>query len=204
MDQEILQALANPTRVRILRLLQQGSKTYSDIMRVLGLDLDRDRGKFSYHLNLLKQTKLIEEEGGLYRLTDQGRTALAASEITESMRDGIPPGAKSDIDTARRLTLAAVLVAGVLGFLVFSLGALFVRPVVFTFILVGGGIALIFPLLIYLLVYRPLGEGRVEDALTPALVLAILALLFAGIVPGILLLVVYVKAKDARTKILSG
>ncbi len=203
MDERTLHALANPIRIRILKSLRQGSKTYSDIMRVLELDLERDRGKFTYHLNLLREAKVIEEEGGLYHLTNLGGRALAASEMPESNREGIPPGAKSDIDTARGLTLAAMLVVGVLGFLVLSFMSIFFVPVrsFFLAILVGAAIAALFPLLIYFLVYRPLKEERVEDALTPALALGILTLIFAGIIPGIILLVAYVKAKDAQSKI---
>jgi hypothetical protein len=38
--------------------------------------------------------------------------------------------------------------------------------------------------------------------LTPTLVIAILTLIFGGIIPGILLILAYVKAKDGHTKIL--
>ncbi len=41
-----------------------------------------------------------------------------------------------------------------------------------------------------------------EEALSSALVWGILALPFAGVNPGILLILAYVKAKDAHTKIL--
>ncbi len=204
MDGQILQALANPLRIRILKSLQEGTKSYSDIMRVLGLDLERDRGKFTYHLNLLKQAKLIREEGGLYQLTDQGGTALAALEMPEPRRGEIPPEAQSDLDTAIGLTLAAMIVGGVLSLLFFFFVAFFFVPVGFFLlaILISGGLTALFLRFFYVLVYRPLKDGRVEEALTPALVLGILALLFAGIIPGILLILAYLKAKDAQTKIL--
>ncbi len=206
MDRQILQALANPLRIRILKSLQPGPESYSDIMRVVGLDLERDRGKFTYHLNLLREANLISEEGGLYRLTDQGGTALAALEMTEPMRGEIPPEAKSDLDTAIGLTLAAMLMAGILSFLVFFFVAFFFVPVGFFLlaILFSVGFTVLVLRFFYVLVYRPLKEGRVEEALTPALVLGILGLFFAGLIPGILLILAYVKAKDAQTKILAS
>ncbi len=98
-----------------------------------------------------------------------------------------------------------MLVAGVLSFLVFFFVAFFFVPVGFFLlaILVSVGFTVLVLRFPYVLVYRPLKDGRVEEALTPALVLGILALLFAGIIPGILLIIAYVKAKDAQTKILA-
>lgn len=203
MDQHVLQALANPTRIRILKSLEEGSKTYTDLMRGLGLDLDRDRGKFTYHLNLLKQTSLIEEEDGLYQLTDRGRTSLVASEMPGPAETGIPPGAESDISTASGLALAAMLVAAILGLFGLSILSFFIVPVRFFFptIWIGAAMAVAFPILIYFAVYRRLKEARVEEVLTPALVLGILTLVLAGVIPGILLFIAYVKAKDALAKI---
>lgn len=83
MDRKALKVLANALRLRILKSLQQGPKSYSDIMRVLQLDLERDRGKFTYHLNLLREAKLIKEESGLYRLADRGDRALAVFDTPE-------------------------------------------------------------------------------------------------------------------------
>ncbi len=70
------------------------------------------------------------------------------------------------------------------------------------FLVVAGIFAVVFLLLTYFLVYKPLKHEQVERALTPALVLGIIALVFGGVIVGILLIVAYVKAKDAHTKIL--
>ena len=70
------------------------------------------------------------------------------------------------------------------------------------FLVAAGIFAVVFLLLTYFLVYKPLKHEQVERALTPALVLGIIALVFGGVIVGILLIVAYVKAKDAHTKIL--
>ncbi len=70
------------------------------------------------------------------------------------------------------------------------------------FLVAAGIFAVVFLLLTYFLVYKPLKDEQVERALTPALVLGIIVLVFGGVIVGILLIVGYVKAKDAHTKIL--
>jgi hypothetical protein len=133
-----------------------------------------------------------------------------------------------DLDTARTLTLIAMifqLLSTILGvfflflfFLLLGLSRplpamfqavatvqlqvplLFLVPLVF---LTGlGFIPLVLLVLTYFLVYRRLSEDRVGRALGPALGIAIASLVLGGIISGILLIVAYVKAKDAQTKIL--
>ena len=48
----------------------------------------------------------------------------------------------------------------------------------------------------YFLVYARIKEGRAEMARTPSIVLGVLELLFGGVVPGILLIICYVKIND--------
>ncbi len=147
-------------------------------------------------------------------------------------RGTLPPEARADLDTAVTLTLAAIileavfLAVGVLLLLVLlpvsrvtpsaslfgarqaiaplqigdfsiSLGFFLLGVLV-----VAGIFAVLFLLLTTFLVYKPLKHEQVERALTPALVLGIIALVFGGVIVGILLIVAYVKAKDAHTKIL--
>lgn len=76
MDRRILKAVSNEHRVRALRALEEGSKTYSDLMVRLQFDVEKDRGKFTYHLNLLRETGLIQRHDGLYGLTRAGREAM--------------------------------------------------------------------------------------------------------------------------------
>ncbi|MFQ5837894.1 MAG: hypothetical protein ACE5HJ_03835 [Thermoplasmata archaeon] len=65
-----------------------------------------------------------------------------------------------------------------------------------------GILPLIFLLLTYFLVYKRLSEGRVEETLMPALVIGVFSLFLGGLIPGILLIIAYVKAKDGHNKIL--
>ncbi len=67
---------------------------------------------------------------------------------------------------------------------------------------VAGIAGVLFLLLTYFLVYKRLKDEQVERALTPALVLGIITLVLVGVISGILLIVAYMKAKDAHTKIL--
>ncbi len=63
MDKRILKAVSNERRVRALRALEEGPQTYSDLMVRLQLDLGRDRGKFTYHLNFLRETGTDQTAG---------------------------------------------------------------------------------------------------------------------------------------------
>ncbi len=58
-------------------------------------------------------------------------------------------------------------------------------------------IGLMWVLLDYFLVYRELAHETVDKASTPAIVLGILQLIFGGLIPGILLIVAYVKIRDS-------
>jgi len=49
----------------------------------------------------------------------------------------------------------------------------------------------------YFLIYRKLSSEKVAEASTPALILGILQLIFGGLIPGILLIVAYVKIRDS-------
>lgn len=142
----------------------------------------------------------------------------------------LPPDAWMDLETARTLTLIAMifqLLSTILGvfflflFLLFlglsrplptmlqALGAvqlqvplLFLIPLV---LLMGlGFIPLVLLVLTHFLVYKRLSEDSVGRALGPALGLGIASLVLGGIISGILLIVAYLKAKDAQTKILHG
>ncbi len=138
------------------------------------------------------------------------------------MQPAIPLEARSDLDTARTLALVALileivfLAIGVIVLLVVLVAGMFTfapgagqvatpmvafAPVLFFFAL-AGILEVFWILLTYFLVYVPLREGQAERALTPTLVIGILTLIFGGLIPGILLIIAYVKAKDAHTKIL--
>lgn len=89
-------------------------------------------------------------------------------------------------------------------FFLFGLGvaALLTLPVGVGFLLAGvwlvfGILSFIFLYLVYALCYRRTGDAAYEDAKTPTLVFGILSLIFAGVIPGILYIIAYVKLDDA-------
>ncbi len=69
MEKRILKALSNEHRVRALRAHEEGPKTYSDLVLHLRFDPERDRGKFTYHLNMLREAGLIQQQDGFYHLS---------------------------------------------------------------------------------------------------------------------------------------
>ena len=130
-------------------------------------------------------------------------------------RGTLPPEARADLDTAVTLTLVALileavfLAIGVLLLVVFLpfIAALQTGMPISSIFFVGlfvvaGIVGVLFLLLTYFLVYKRLKDRQVQRALTPALVLGIIALVLVGVISGILLIVAYLKAKDAHTKIL--
>ena len=132
----------------------------------------------------------------------------------------------SDASTAKTLTLVAIIlqvVFFVIGiFEVIALVVLFsfrpsvttstgttvtsqVAPIsglaiislVFSFALLIG---IVWIILDYLLIYKKLKTERVKEAETPAIVLEIIQLIFGGLIPGILLIIAYVKIRDSENR----
>lgn len=58
-------------------------------------------------------------------------------------------------------------------------------------------IGLLWIILDYFLIYRRLAMEKVKEAETPSIVLGIIQLIFGGLIPGILLIVAWVKIKDS-------
>jgi DNA-binding transcriptional ArsR family regulator len=79
MNVKVHKALRNETRFHLLKELKKGPLTYTHLMKKLGMDVGRDRGKFTYHLNILKDSGLIKQEGDTYRITEQGEAALVSA-----------------------------------------------------------------------------------------------------------------------------
>jgi DNA-binding transcriptional ArsR family regulator len=74
----ILGSIASTTRLKMLRLLSRKEMGYSELMDSLGMEKDRDAGKFSYHLKKLLDSRLIEvhKETGKYKISRIGLTVL--------------------------------------------------------------------------------------------------------------------------------
>ena len=126
----------------------------------------------------------------------------------------------SDASTAKTLTLVVIILQAVffvIGiFEVIALVAfLMVVPTVtptnaIPSLDVSGIIAIVFSAALaigilwialdYFLVYKRLKEEKVREAKTPTLVLGIIQLILGGLIPGILLIVAYVKIKDSLNR----
>lgn len=92
-----------------------------------------------------------------------------------------------DLETAKTLVLIA-LILNVIGF-IFALFTIFLAALPF-----------IFMILDYFLVYKPLTEGKGESAEAPALVFGILQLILGGVISGVVLIVAWLKIRDANKK----
>lgn len=125
----------------------------------------------------------------------------------------------SDAESAKTLTLVALILQVVffaialvviLVFSVFAVSAsssagtgvvtttsFAVSGILAAFLSIFAGVGILWIILDYLLIYKPLSEENVQRAETPALVLSILQIIFGGIITGILLLVAYIKIKDS-------
>jgi len=74
----ILDSISSPIRLKILRNLSRKEMGYSELMEALGLERDRDAGKFSYHLKKLLTAELIEvdQRSRKYSLSRRGELIL--------------------------------------------------------------------------------------------------------------------------------
>lgn len=88
-----------------------------------------------------------------------------------------------DLETATTLALVAIIF-DIIGF-VFALLTIFLVILPFIFMILN-----------YVFVYARLKDNHADMAQTPALVLGIIELLFGGVIPGILLIICYVKIND--------
>ena len=82
---ELLKAAGEPTRLRLLHLLQQSDLTVSDLVDILG----QSQPRISRHLKLLTEAGLLEryQEGAwaYFRLTDQGLGSGIVNSIVEQV-----------------------------------------------------------------------------------------------------------------------
>ena len=73
-ESALMSALANETRIKILKELSKGNMLYSQLERKLGLK----GGHFHFHLkNLIRVNYIkLEEESGAYSITTNGLKAI--------------------------------------------------------------------------------------------------------------------------------
>lgn len=74
----ILGSIASPTRLKMLKLLSKKEAGYSELMDSVGMEKNRDAGKFSYHLKKLLDSRLIEvnKETSKYKISKIGLAVL--------------------------------------------------------------------------------------------------------------------------------
>lgn len=94
---DTLGALANPLRRLILRRLDQGSTSFTGVMRAAGLD---DSPKLSFHLRTLQDGGLIAHAGDEYHLTPEGEESVRV--LKEVDRIGASTGARSFLFTTEK------------------------------------------------------------------------------------------------------
>jgi len=81
----ILDSIASPTRLKMLKSLAQRKLGYSELAKAIGMNRDKDAGKFSYHLKKLLSNGLIEVDSsiGKYTLSRRGTLILKYLEKVE-------------------------------------------------------------------------------------------------------------------------
>jgi CheY-like chemotaxis protein/DNA-binding HxlR family transcriptional regulator len=77
-----LSALANPLRRHILRRLDEGSTSFTEVMRAAGID---DSPKLSFHLRTLQEDGLITHAGDSYQLSPNGKEAVRVLKEVDQM-----------------------------------------------------------------------------------------------------------------------
>ena len=77
-----LSALANPLRRHILRRLDEGPTSFTEVMRAAGID---DSPKLSFHLRTLQEDGLIAHSGDFYQLSSNGEEAVRVLKEVDHM-----------------------------------------------------------------------------------------------------------------------
>ncbi|MGD2201745.1 MAG: winged helix-turn-helix domain-containing protein [Candidatus Bathyarchaeota archaeon] len=79
---ELFEAISHPTRIQILKLLEEKPHGFAEIKHELGIS---SSGNINHHLNKLS-TLIDTDSHGDYLLTDQGSEALFMIESTRSAK----------------------------------------------------------------------------------------------------------------------
>src|SRR5713226_9531787 len=77
----IFEALSHPTRVKILRLVEERQLAFSALKHELGLE---SSGQLQHHLQKLSELVTIQEDSGSFGLTIMGRRALEVYRSSET------------------------------------------------------------------------------------------------------------------------
>jgi hypothetical protein len=150
---------------------------------------------------------------------DQAFGPKCGTRISSSGQTIFPPpslaaGIDADASTARTLTLIALVVQAV--FFLLGLGIVFflfvaigltgppgfgAASVLGAFLGVSFLISVLWIVLDYVFIYRNLASSAtIANARTPSILLGIVQLVFGGVIPGILLIIAYIKICDSMNK----
>lgn len=78
---ELFEAISHPTRIRILKILENGELGFAKLKSSLGFS---SSGNLSHHLNKLGTLVQTNDQGN-YELTDQGRDAIVSIDVFGSL-----------------------------------------------------------------------------------------------------------------------
>jgi len=108
----IFTALKHPVRRRILRMLDEGASTYSEILKTLGVET----GFLNYHLESLRGL-ITKNEEQRYCLSEFGEAAIR---LMEGVEEPVARGSDSYVLLGRRFSKLRVLLSAVLVMVVLS------------------------------------------------------------------------------------
>jgi DNA-binding HxlR family transcriptional regulator len=77
---ELFEKISHPTRLKILNLLQDDPLNFSQLKNALNIE---SNGNLDHHLKKL-DTLIYLDQGGLYKLSDDGKEAIRAVQVMES------------------------------------------------------------------------------------------------------------------------
>lgn len=80
-----MESVSSPIRFSMLKALSHQKLSYTELVKAIGLERDKDAGKFSYHLKKLLSSELIEVDpsSGKYALSHKGVKVLSLLERME-------------------------------------------------------------------------------------------------------------------------
>ncbi len=92
---DVIRAVDHSYRQAVLQVLREDQLTYSRLFATVEPE-GSGRGRFNYHLKVLREAGLVEVAENLYRLTSRGEAALALLEEVLEARQGPPRWRLSD------------------------------------------------------------------------------------------------------------
>jgi DNA-binding HxlR family transcriptional regulator len=102
---ELFEAISHPTRIRILKTLEDHPTSFAALKRELSID---SSGNLDHHLKKLSGLVLVQRDG-LYALTDDGKEALTSVKTIEIWKDVEDRRSKALADAPREVFILTIL-----------------------------------------------------------------------------------------------